>query len=637
MRRLTREYDEIRRLRLTGDCAGAIALLRTRPPRSDGDAFEAVVCLFVCGEIDNALHVCRTHPWKKKWAAQITAALSRGFNSADVEGALALARAAAADPEAPADASALYLLLLQQANRVEDAQAYIERTFRELPAGESFLLTIIAEIALAAGQWREAYRAACGVLALDPYDYRARLVLSIVNYEIGNVHEALGNAVHASVLRKGAAPAVLQVMRCRNDLGNHYAAIAACDTLSADAAANAEIQVELGRAYRGLGDRERAISAYREALASGTQPIEALRALIAMHSAAGAAGEIDALMRDHGGAIERDVECLCSLGLAALNRGELDRAAQLFRSTHALGDAAGEPSRDLPWPVPEPRVRHDREQLALLAQRGRLDAAGKQALAVLEAYRTENADAEIKFAPTGAEAAALKQALCTTFHVPDRAFSGPALGANDYPAIEAEYRAKRLVVIDNFLAPEALQALRQHCEEATVWKMNYERGYVGALLAQGFSPRVLLEIAQQLKQAMPGVLGDQPLMQAWAFKYDQRLHGINMHADFAEVNVNFWITPDEACEDPETGGMVIYDVPVPRHWTFFEYNNESEKLAAYVKVHGAKPQRVPYRANRCVLFDSSLIHITDEIHFRPGYENRRVNVTLLYGTPRNVG
>jgi hypothetical protein len=54
-------------------------------------------------------------------------------------------------------------------------------------------------------------------------------------------------------------------------------------------------------------------------------------------------------------------------------------------------------------------------------------------------------------------------------------------------------------------------------------------------------------------------------------------------------------------------------------------------------VHRAKAQRVPYRANRCVLFDSSLIHITDEIHFRPGYENRRVNVTLLYGTPRNVG
>jgi hypothetical protein len=40
---------------------------------------------------------------------------------------------------------------------------------------------------------------------------------------------------------------------------------------------------------------------------------------------------------------------------------------------------------------------------------------------------------------------------------------------------------------------------------------------------------------------------------------------------------------------------------------------------------------VPYRANRAVIFDSDLFHETDVIHFKPGYENRRINVTLLYG------
>jgi hypothetical protein len=53
-------------------------------------------------------------------------------------------------------------------------------------------------------------------------------------------------------------------------------------------------------------------------------------------------------------------------------------------------------------------------------------------------------------------------------------------------------------------------------------------------------------------------------------------------------------------------------------------------------VHNAKPLRVPYRENRCVLFDSSLIHISDRMHFNPGYENRRVNVTLLYGKGLSV-
>jgi hypothetical protein len=147
---------------------------------------------------------------------------------------------------------------------------------------------------------------------------------------------------------------------------------------------------------------------------------------------------------------------------------------------------------------------------------------------------------------------------------------------------------------------------------------------------------VLLTLCDELRKVMPRVLGNQPLLQAWGFKYDQRMQGINMHADFAKVNVNFWITPDEACEDPTSGGLVVYDVPAPQSWTFVDYNTGSDKLAAYLQVHNAKAQRVPYRANRCVLFDSSLIHISDEMHFKPGYENRRVNITLLYGRARTV-
>ena len=77
--------------------------------------------------------------------------------------------------------------------------------------------------------------------------------------------------------------------------------------------------------------------------------------------------------------------------------------------------------------------------------------------------------------------------------------------------------------------------------------------------------------------------------------------------------------------------MIVYDVPAPRNWSFQDYNNNRAKIEAYMKEQGAKPRRVPYKENRCVLFDSTLFHATDELHFKPGYSNRRVNVTLLYG------
>lgn len=41
--------------------------------------------------------------------------------------------------------------------------------------------------------------------------------------------------------------------------------------------------------------------------------------------------------------------------------------------------------------------------------------------------------------------------------------------------------------------------------------------------------------------------------------------------------------------------------------------------------------RVPHKQNRCVIFNSNLFHRTDTLRFTPGYETRRINLTLLFG------
>ena len=40
---------------------------------------------------------------------------------------------------------------------------------------------------------------------------------------------------------------------------------------------------------------------------------------------------------------------------------------------------------------------------------------------------------------------------------------------------------------------------------------------------------------------------------------------------------------------------------------------------------------MPYRCNRAAIFDGMIVHSTDAFRFKDGYENRRINVTLLYG------
>ena len=40
---------------------------------------------------------------------------------------------------------------------------------------------------------------------------------------------------------------------------------------------------------------------------------------------------------------------------------------------------------------------------------------------------------------------------------------------------------------------------------------------------------------------------------------------------------------------------------------------------------------VPHRCNRMVMFNSNLVHKTDDFSFRRGFTNRRINVTMLFG------
>ena len=208
-----------------------------------------------------------------------------------------------------------------------------------------------------------------------------------------------------------------------------------------------------------------------------------------------------------------------------------------------------------------------------------------------------------------------------------------AVNAASASTIEQRWRSSdpKLVVIDDLLTPEALEGLRRFCWGSTMWRTAHKEGYLGAFPENGFAPPLLVQIAEDLRATFPAIFKDHPLLYAWAFKYDSQLRGTEIHADEAAVNVNFWITPDEANLDPDHGGLVVWDKAAPLEWDFAKFNADIRLARGFLSRCGAKPVTVPYRANRAVIFDSDLFHETDEIRFAEGYQNRRINVTLLYG------
>lgn len=131
----------------------------------------------------------------------------------------------------------------------------------------------------------------------------------------------------------------------------------------------------------------------------------------------------------------------------------------------------------------------------------------------------------------------------------------------------------------------------------------------------------------------PGILADHQFRYLGAFKYDSELStGTNTHADNSAINVNFYIAPDEANLDSESGGMDIWNVGMPPNVDMRTYNGDEVAAQNFLKQSNARKLVVPHRANRAVIFKSDLFHKTGECHFTEGYLNKRINVSLLYGS-----
>ena len=91
----------------------------------------------------------------------------------------------------------------------------------------------------------------------------------------------------------------------------------------------------------------------------------------------------------------------------------------------------------------------------------------------------------------------------------------------------------------------------------------------------------------------PASSPEHTLRRLWAFKYDSRLSGIPIHADFAAVNVNFWVTPDEANLDQDSGGLIVWNKRMPPDWELWRYKDDIPAIRDFLSD---EPGEIPGRA-----------------------------------------
>ncbi len=208
-----------------------------------------------------------------------------------------------------------------------------------------------------------------------------------------------------------------------------------------------------------------------------------------------------------------------------------------------------------------------------------------------------------------------------------------ALGHFDGAELTSDYLSgPGIAWFDDLLSEPALECLRAFLTQSTIWHdFAHIDGFVASYVEDGLACPLLLQIADEVRSRFAELLGNRPLTQAWAFKGLRSREPIDLHIDDGAISLNFWVTPDAANLQPGTGGIVVYPEPAPSGWRMTDYDADRKKIREAVAQLGA-PERIPYAANRAVLFDARLFHGSDAPHFADGYENRRINVTLLYGT-----
>lgn len=336
------------------------------------------------------------------------------------------------------------------------------------------------------------------------------------------------------------------------------------------------------------------------------------------------------------------------MGTIYLRLGRFNEAQAAFDRALNCG-VQPNPSRMLPSPVVTPaRLLHDFKQLQYMLDLSLVDASFANEVGYLRSqahtlFGFDPADSN-KLERVRAEQAGIlsPEALASLSRIYKRVLR---LEHSDCPAdvisiddrikqAEAEFFDSapkcRFTVIDDLLTPDALSSLREYMFRSWIWLNDAQKGfaYVGAYEHNGFRTPIIDKIDVQLRRALAGILDGLKLSQVWSYRNILGHTAVGTHADFAKININFWVTEDRHNLEPQSGGLLLYPIERPEDWEFERYNGSDEEIGELIS--GTPPIRIPFKMNRAVVFDSKLFHSSDRSVFFAEHEGFRTNVTFLY-------
>ncbi len=544
------------------------------------------------------------------------------------------------------------------AGRLPEAESMYRQILQAYP-DQPVAVHLLGVVAHQVGQKEIAVDLISKALAIKP-DYLE------AHYNLGNVFKEQGRLEDSVACYQKALAIQPDYPEAHNNLGNVFEELGRLDEAVACYRKALAIKPDylgahynLGNAFKELGRLDEAVACYRNALAIKPDYPEAHNSLGIAFEELGRLDEAVACYRK-ALAIKPDyLEAYERLGLVCITLGHFSESRAAFDQAFRIGHGgplldAGKFTEDGCAAISAPtselatsafRLRDQIDQLDYLIAKGKIDPSF-QLLSDLygsvlsETESPEESGSDLSLSSRQRERLGPFYNRAVHYVDAPRVDSGALNRSLDFRQIEDSYLSSPMpfTSVDDFLSPEALRSLREFCLESTIYFSHNRNDFVVSRINTGFHCEVLYQLAEELKEKFPRVLGGHNLKTWWAYRHNNQSRGVVAHTDAGAVTFNFWITPDDANLLPDSGGLVVYLKEQPKDWDWGKYNKykHTEAVSQEIREFLVDSDKVvlPYRENRAVLFNSYLFHQSDKIQFRDGFENRRMNITLLFGNSK---
>ncbi len=530
-------------------------------------------------------------------------------------------------------------LQLMRVGRSDEAEAICQKICEAEPDNAEGH-HLLGRIAFEKNDLERAETAMAKAVSLSPQDSGFLCNLGNVQYERGNLPASAESLRKAIEQDPGLTQAHVNLGVVLTELGRFDESIEVLEAARAQNPNDPEILLNLGNAHREQKNTDKAIEFYHRVIEVDPGHAAAYLHLGSTLSQLGTVEDAETALRKSWQLNPQSMEVYLELGVTLVRAGKLNEAAEHFidpvRSFRSVQEMPLEEFDEFNK-INKTKIIHDIEQLSYLIEGGK----------ITESYRDLISDFQDVYDRLGnnywgllseIQPPASKQAQNSynriMHYAPAAQIDGGALSPDlDTEKIQNELlnNPASFTFFDGLLRAEALAELRRFCLESTIWLLLEHDGELESNLTSGFACPLIFQIAKEVKEAFPRVFGPYGFSACWAYKYFENKSGLGVHSDGGAMSINFWITPDEANNDPNSGGLLVWDKKAPKDYLGDLDKQRSDSFQQMVSDPNVKEFKVPYRCNRALLFPSSVLHATDTIDFKPGYENNRINMTFLYG------